>query len=511
MNFLTATLAIVLALIVGVILGWYFGRLGSATPVGLREENVRLQAELSGAQQARDLLAERVESLEERSRADSDVLQALAPVKMQLAIMEKSVRSMETQRAQQFGSVSEALQSSARTQEQLRDMTASLSTALRSSSARGTWGEAQLRRVVEAAGMLEHVSFSEQVSTVATSAQGKDRAIRPDMVINLPGEKTVVVDSKAPLNAYLDAQDAKDSGQQKAQLARHAKAVRAHVDALGQKKYWDGFAASPELVICFIPAESALSAALHADSSLLDYAAAKNIALVSPVSLLAALKAISFSWRQNALTNNARELFTLSKQLYERLGTAGAHLATMGRMLTRTVDSYNGLIGSLETRVFVTARKIAELDSATLVDNLGTSPVEASVKPLTAPEFVAETPGSESHTDPEDEANDDAATAFARYRSAFTGEQAGENDLREVQVEDHTHPLKSSPEQPAFENIPLWDQYGEGFAAGVDDDFDDPAIITERPYVSTEAQDEAWRQAQAEDPFDYDSWNEDRD
>ncbi len=189
MTFLTLALAFALALVLGVALGWFLGRAGGGSSPALQQENSQFRVDLAAVSQARDLLAERVESLEERSRADADVLQALAPVKLQLATMEKSVRSMENQRAEQFGSVSEALKNSAKTQEQLRDMTSTLSTALRSTSARGTWGEAQLRRVVEAAGMADHVAFSEQVSSLATSAQDQDRSVRPDMVIYLPGQK----------------------------------------------------------------------------------------------------------------------------------------------------------------------------------------------------------------------------------------------------------------------------------------------------------------------------------
>lgn len=503
MNSLTFVLAVILALVLGLALGWYIARSGNGSAESVRQENSQLRADLAAASEARELLSARVESLEERARADADVLQALAPVKVQLSAMEKSVRAMENQRAEQFGSVSQALKSSAKTQEQLRDMTSTLSTALRSTSARGTWGEAQLRRVVEAAGMTPHVAFSEQVSGVATSAKDQDRSVRPDMVIFLPGDKTIIVDAKAPLSAYLRAQDAEDEKGRKAELLQHAKAVKAHVDALTHKKYWAGFDASPELVLCFIPAESALSAALTADPSLLDYAASKNVALVSPVSLLSSLKAISFSWRQDALTDNARELFALSQQLYERLGTTGSHLASMGRMLSRTVDSYNGLVGSLETRVFVTARKIADLDSASFTDDLFPEPISSTAKPLTAAEFLEET--GETVADSDHETSPDTAEdSYQQYVAAFQSGDLQDSNLHAIEESDHSLDPEKSAYKPTFEDVPLWDQYPAGFSQDMDDDYDAPAVITEHPYPTDGGSKKA--APEQEQPFDYDSW-----
>ncbi|MDO4917189.1 MAG: DNA recombination protein RmuC [Rothia sp. (in: high G+C Gram-positive bacteria)] len=508
MTTLTLVLAIALALMIGLVVGWYVGRSGNGSSDALQQENSQLRADLAGASEAREILASRVESLEERARADADVLQALAPVKMQLSTMEKSVRTMETQRAEQFGSVSEALKNSAITQEQLREVTSNLSGALRSTSARGTWGEAQLRRVVEAAGMTAHVAFSEQVTGNATSAKDQDKAVRPDMVIYLPGGKTIVVDAKSPLNAYLNAQEATDEKSKASELAQHARAVKSHVDALATKKYWSGFEASPELVLCFIPAESALSAALQTDAQLLDYAASKNVALVSPVSLLAALKAISFSWRQDALTDNARELFVLSKQLYERLGTAGTHLSSMGKLLTRTVESYNGLVGSLETRVFVTARKIAGLDSAQFTDDLSPTPIDSSVKPLTSAEFLdqPEQPAATASSD-EKEATDDAETAYSQYLAAFDSGDLANSTLEPVEEEDHTIDPNKSAYTPHFEDVPLWEQYPEGFSDEIDDHYDGPAVITEHPYSTTQGNEKAAHHND-ERPIDYDSWAE---
>ncbi|MFW0107788.1 DNA recombination protein RmuC [Rothia sp. P7181] len=385
----TFPLALTLVFILGLFLGWYLGYLKSGSISSLREHNARLNAQLTASEKTQQYLTQQVQALQERSREDADVLQALAPVKVQLATMERSVRAMESQRSEQYGAVSEALKASAQVQENLRTVTQGLSSALRSSSARGVWGETQLRRVVEAAGMTRHVSFQEQVSATITPSHEQERVIRPDMLIHLPGEKIIILDAKTPLNAYLKAQEAGDDENLAQQaLAQHVKEVRAHIDTLARKKYWTGFSSSPELVLCFIPLESALSAALQADSSLLDDAYAKNIALVSPVSLLSCLKAISFSWRQETLTDNAKELLSLSQELYERLGTASAHLQGMGRSLNKAVESYNSLVGSLETRVFVTARKIADLDSSSISSSLRNDPLDSFAKPLGAPEFV---------------------------------------------------------------------------------------------------------------------------
>lgn len=248
----------------------------------------------------------------------------------------------------------------------------------------------QLRRVVEAAGMTRHVDFTEQ--TVRSTDSGTQR---PDMVINLPGAQTVVVDAKAPMSSYLDAQAVPADGspeneQRRAQLlTAHAKALRAHVNTLGTKKYWSAEENSPELVMCFVPVESALAAALDADASLLDHAARANVALVSPVSLLASLKAVAFSWRQATLTDNARELYRLSRELYDRMGAVGKHLSDMGGSLRRSVDGYNKLVGSLESRVLPSARRIAELDpTATDSEALETRTVESVPRPVTATEFV---------------------------------------------------------------------------------------------------------------------------
>ncbi|MEX5310194.1 DNA recombination protein RmuC [Kocuria sp. CPCC 205297] len=382
------------ALVVGGVLGYLVAsrkaRVLEAELNEAQEQRLAALQEAAADRSAREQLEQRVDSLEARSVQDQNVMRALAPLNDQLSTVGRHVNQLERDRAQQFGAVAQALEAAHTTDRQLLQATGSLESSLRSTTARGAWGEMQLRRVVEAAGMTRHVDFAEQ--SVRTTDSGVQR---PDMVVNLPGAQTVVVDAKAPMNSYLDAQavasdGAAESEQRRAQLLMaHAKALRSHVNTLGTKRYWSAEENSPELVMCFVPIESALAAALDADASLLEYAARNNVALVSPVSLLAALKAVAFSWRQATLTDNARELYRLSRELYDRMGSVGKHLSDMGGSLRRSVDGYNKLVGSLESRVLPSARKIAELDPAsTGADALDTKPVDSVPRPVTATEFV---------------------------------------------------------------------------------------------------------------------------
>lgn len=391
---LWALLALLVGLGAGAALGFFVAsgrtRRAEADLDQLQEQRLAALQETAAARSAREQLQQRVDSLEARAVQDQNVMRALAPLDEQLQSVGRHVSRLERDRAEQFGAVSQALDVARGTDAQLLEATGSLASSLRSTTARGAWGEMQLRRVVEAAGMLRHVDFTEQ------DTRTTDRGVqRPDMVVKLPGGQSLVVDAKAPMNSYLDAQaiPADGTGEQPKRraelLTAHAKALRAHVDALATKAYWTGQEASPELVICFVPVESALAAALDADAALLEYASRRNVALVSPVSLMASLKAVAFSWRQATLTDNARELYRLSRELYDRMGSVGKHLADMGGSLRRSVEGYNKLVGSLESRVLPSARKIADLDPTdTDPEALATRPVEAAPRTLTATEFV---------------------------------------------------------------------------------------------------------------------------
>lgn len=346
-------------------------------------------ASLAAAEAENRLLSQHNRQLSAQGEQENVVLRALGPVGEKLRSVQQQVSLLERDRVEHYGQLQEQLRAARLSDEQLLRSTQTLTAALQSNSARGQWGEVQLRRVVEAAGMLAHVDFSEQVHLA-----GSDRSMRPDMLVRLPGSKSLVVDAKVPLRAYLEAQELPAHGdtnveRQRAQLlAAHAKAVKAHVDALAGKKYWEGVQASPELVLCFLPAESVLSAALHSDPELLDYAFARNVGLVSPVSLLASLKSVAFSWRQEVLTENAREIFELSRQLYERLGTLGEHVTRLGSSLKGSVEKYNSFVGTLESRVLPTARKINAFDPSALEPAPGPTALESTPRLLSAPELI---------------------------------------------------------------------------------------------------------------------------
>ncbi len=356
-----------------------------------------VSAQFAAADAERRLLAAQNRDLGESRNQDGSVLRALAPVAEKLTAVQQQVSLLERDRLEQYGQLAQQLQEARLSDEQLLRSTHALESALRSNSARGQWGEVQLRRVVEAAGMLRHVDFHEQVHSGQQHNSAAETNVRPDLVVQLPGGKQLVVDAKVPLTSYLAAQElgASAGGQQHAQLGgqqthllAHAKALKAHVDALSSKKYWDIPGNSPELVVCFLPAESILAAALSADPALLDYSLSRNVVLASPSTLLAVLKSVAFTWRQDVLTDSARELFELAHQLYERMGTLGENVTKLGASLKTSVDRYNSMVGTLEARVLPTARKLNALDAAGL-----TTPAAVEVTPrsVAAPELQ---PGS---------------------------------------------------------------------------------------------------------------------
>lgn len=267
--------------------------------------------------------------------------------------------------------------------EQLRGETAQLVTALRSSQVRGRWGEVQLRRVVEAAGMLAHVDFVEQ-----EQVRTDDGLLRPDMVVRLAGGKHVVVDAKVAFLGFLEATQTDDPSVRAERLAAHARHVRKHVDDLASKRYWDQFAPAPEFVVMFVPAESFLHAAADQDPTLVEYAFERNVVLATPVTLLTLLRTVAYAWRQDALASNAQAVLSLGKELHGRLATMGAHLTRLGRAIDSAAGAYNQAVGSLETRVLVSARRFADLR---VVDgDLPTpTPVNPQLSVVSAPELVA--------------------------------------------------------------------------------------------------------------------------
>lgn len=280
----------------------------------------------------------------------------LVPLREQLGKYEKGMRDLEHNRQEAYAGLHAQVKQLNESQDRLQGETRNLVTALRAPATRGRWGEMQLRRVVEMAGMLEHCDFNEQVT-----ADGVDGRIRPDMVVHLAGDKHVVVDAKVPLQAFLDANEATDEETRKAHLVIHARQLRAHVDALAKKAYWQQFDETPEYVVAFVPGDSLLSAALEHDPTLLEHALSHQVLLATPTNLIALLRTVAHGWQQDALVENAREVQHLGRDLYTRIATFGEHLARTGRSLSGAVDAYNKAVGSLERNVLPQARRFKDL------------------------------------------------------------------------------------------------------------------------------------------------------
>lgn len=291
------------------------------------------------------------------------------------------MRDLEHNRVAWQGQFSQQVSDMRHTTDTLRRETQSLSTALRKPQVRGRWGEMHLRRAVELAGLVDRCDFSEQV-------QLENGALRPDLVVNLTGGKQVVVDAKVPLDAFLDATSTDDEDERAAHLARHSRQLRQHVDALSAKRYWRALAESPEFVVLFVPGEAFLSAALEDDRDLIEYAAERKVVLATPTTLIALLRTVAHGWSHAALAGQARQIHQLGLELHDRLATMGGHFDQVGRALDRAVQNYNQAIGSLESRVLVTARKFGEL-SLTDMELPSPRQVESNPRSLGAVELDA--------------------------------------------------------------------------------------------------------------------------
>ena len=281
----------------------------------------------------------------------------VAPVKASLDKVDEKIGALEKAREHAYGEIRQQFTQMAEVQTQLRDETTNLVKALRQPHVRGRWGEIQLRRVVEMAGMMEHCDFVEQES----AGDDEGRMFRPDLIVKLPGNRRIVVDSKAPIASYLDAHEATNEEVRKAKIALHAQLVRGHLQALAKKSYWEQFERTPEFVVMFIPGEAFFSAALEADPDLLDSGFGQNVIIASPASLMALLKAAHYGWRQESIVENARAMSELGKELHGRLAVMAEHLAKIGKSIGSAQDSYNAAIASFESRVLVSARKFKEL------------------------------------------------------------------------------------------------------------------------------------------------------
>ncbi len=307
------------------------GEFARLSTMALRQNNEQFlqlaEAKLGETRQAADgELAKRQEAIE----------QLLKPIGEQLGKYEEGMHRLEVERQRAYTTLTEQMKHLSTSHDQLQKETRNLVTALRSPQARGRWGELQLRRVVEMAGMLEQCDFSEQVSS-----DGDAGRMRPDMVVHLPGGKNVVVDAKVPMQAFLDANEADDESVRRLHLVSHGRQMKAHVDALSKKEYWKRVDPSPEFVVAFIPGDPLLTAALEHEPGLMEYAVANHVLLATPTSLIALLRAVAYGWQQDALAENARQVQVLGTELYERISVLGEHVAGVGKGLTSAVTAYN--------------------------------------------------------------------------------------------------------------------------------------------------------------------------
>ncbi|AEF41837.1 DNA recombination protein RmuC [Hoyosella subflava] len=357
---LLSFLAVLTALCLGCLLGWLL----HAARDGARAASA--EAQLRAMHDSERLLREALTAANEDSARrhsgalNEQVSNVVTPLREAVGTLAEQVRQVERSRISAYSGLMEQVAGMSRTSQALSAQTGQLVQALRAPQVRGRWGELQLERVVELAGMREHCDFTTQAHTTHDGNDGV-RAVRPDLLVHLAGGKNVVVDAKVPFAAFLDATEAQSDEARAGHLKRHASQLRAHVDQLSAKAYWTAFSPSPEFVVLFVPGDPFLDAALGADSELLEYAFSRNVVLATPTSLIALLRTVAHTWRQEALSRDAAKIHTLGAELYNRLGVLANHMDRLGGQLGKSVESFNSTVASMESRVLVTARKLHEL------------------------------------------------------------------------------------------------------------------------------------------------------
>lgn len=382
------TLAIVGALVVGFTAGWILAsRSRSAQQGELRDTFQALAAEAlrSNTDEFLKLADQKIGNVHKEAAADLGKRQQaldelVRPIKDSLTQVDAKLREVDKSRVDDSANLRNLIGLVGQTQRELQAETGSLVRALRSPGVRGQWGEVQLRRVVELAGMIEYCDFDTQPTLVTDSGR-----LRPDLIVNLPGGRSIIVDAKAPLEAFLDAQAATEPDVRAAKMRDHVRQVRDHVGKLGAKAYWDQVPGSPELVVLFLPAEAILMSALEHDAQLIDYGVKQRVFIASPLTLIALLRAAAFGWKQERLNLNADEISRLGKALHESVATMAEHLEDLRRRLDSTFAMFNKVVGSFENNVFVKARRFRELGAGSAKEIPIVEPLETVARRLVDP------------------------------------------------------------------------------------------------------------------------------